>query len=267
MILYQAHINECLYNFTLDNTPRTILVYGDKGCGKHLFCKELSTKLSIPIEDITDKVSQELADSIYESSTMKLYLVEVESIGERGQNVLLKLMEEPPIGGYIVVVCESLERVLTTVKNRCYLVGFAPYPKDALQNFPHKYDWDYYRFCTTPGQVIEMDGEDVIGMYALAEKMVDKMRVASIPNALSLANKLRYKEEKDKFPIVPLLRMVRGICGERVINGDVGMGSYFTHFFFLTSDVMRVLSTTNIDKKMAIEHYIMKVKQLDSLCS
>ena len=55
-------------------------------------------------------------------------LDEAELLNPAGQNVLLKTLEEPPPGTFLILVTSSGERLLPTVRSRCQRVGFQPLP-------------------------------------------------------------------------------------------------------------------------------------------
>jgi len=54
-------------------------------------------------------------------------------VNEAGQNALLKTLEEPPGNAAIVLVAESLTRLLPTVRSRCRRVRFDPLPATAVE--------------------------------------------------------------------------------------------------------------------------------------
>jgi DNA polymerase III subunit delta' len=57
----------------------------------------------------------------------KVFIVdEAELIDGRGQNALLKTLEEPAPGSVIILVTSSEERLLPTIRSRCQRVGFVP---------------------------------------------------------------------------------------------------------------------------------------------
>lgn len=56
----------------------------------------------------------------------KVFIVdEAELLDPYGQNALLKTLEEPPPGTYILLVTTQEERLLPTIRSRCQRVGFA----------------------------------------------------------------------------------------------------------------------------------------------
>ena len=68
--------------------------------------------------------------AVYRSSVMgagKVFIIdEAERLETDGQNVLLKTLEEPPPGTIIILVTNSLDRLLPTVRSRCQTLGFFP---------------------------------------------------------------------------------------------------------------------------------------------
>jgi DNA polymerase-3 subunit delta' len=57
----------------------------------------------------------------------KVFIVdEAELIDPRGQNILLKTLEEPPDGTHIILVTSSEDRLLPTIRSRCQRIAFVP---------------------------------------------------------------------------------------------------------------------------------------------
>ncbi len=57
----------------------------------------------------------------------KVFLIdEAELLDTVGQNALLKTLEEPPPGTYIILVTTREDRLLPTIRSRCQRVGFQP---------------------------------------------------------------------------------------------------------------------------------------------
>ena len=76
-----------------------------------------------------DVLKSALLDPVYLASQLrhgKVFIVdEAELIDDRGQNLLLKTLEEPPAGTYIILVTSSEDRLLPTIRSRCQRVGFS----------------------------------------------------------------------------------------------------------------------------------------------
>ena len=51
----------------------------------------------------------------------------------QAQNALLKTIEEPPKGVFIILLCESLELILDTIKSRCQIYKLSPLTKNEIR--------------------------------------------------------------------------------------------------------------------------------------
>ncbi len=57
---------------------------------------------------------------------------EAELLDALGQNALLKTLEEPPPGTYVILISSSEDRLLPTVRSRCERVAFSPLDDDTV---------------------------------------------------------------------------------------------------------------------------------------
>ncbi len=66
----------------------------------------------------------------------KVFIIdEAELLDQYGQNALLKTLEEPPAGTYIVLVTSSEEHLLPTIRSRSQRVPFAPLPDEVTRTW------------------------------------------------------------------------------------------------------------------------------------
>jgi DNA polymerase-3 subunit delta' len=88
--------------------------------------------MSIPVEVLRD----ELIARVYIASKLrhrKVFIVdEAELLAPVGQNVLLKTLEEPPEGTFLILVTSSEDRLLITVRSRCQRVAFVSLPDEVI---------------------------------------------------------------------------------------------------------------------------------------
>ncbi len=74
---------------------------------------------SISVGDIREKVNDTVEIKPY-SSLYKVYIIDkADSMTVQAQNALLKTMEEPPEYAVIILIAQSLDRFLPTIKSRC----------------------------------------------------------------------------------------------------------------------------------------------------
>jgi DNA polymerase-3 subunit delta' len=58
---------------------------------------------------------------------------EAQALTEDAQNALLKILEEPPRGSILILVCHNGSRLLPTVRSRCQRVTFAPLARATVE--------------------------------------------------------------------------------------------------------------------------------------
>lgn len=77
-----------------------------------------------------DVLEKHLLEPVYRRARLgesKVFIVdEAELIDLTGQNVLLKTLEEPPPGTYIILITSNEDRLLPTIRSRCQRVAFTP---------------------------------------------------------------------------------------------------------------------------------------------
>ena len=66
----------------------------------------------------------------------KVFIVdEAELLSDDAQNALLKALEEPPAGTYLILVTASEDRLFPTVRSRCHAVAFVPLPDQIVEQW------------------------------------------------------------------------------------------------------------------------------------
>src|SRR5262249_17686774 len=58
-----------------------------------------------------------------------------DNLNDFGANALLKILEEPPPRGVLLLVCHSPGRLIATIRSRCRRLAFAPLPLEAATRF------------------------------------------------------------------------------------------------------------------------------------
>jgi len=75
-------------------------------------------KKSIGIEEVKN-IIQEINKKPYEGDRKVIILYNSDKMTEAAQNALLKTIEEPPNGSFMLLLCEKLDGILDTIKSRC----------------------------------------------------------------------------------------------------------------------------------------------------
>ncbi len=199
----QKNLVKKLKSYSIATLPHSILLLGEQGCGKHTAVQMMSEHYHLDVIDITDEISLETIENIYINSTAHFYLIDVNRINERQQNIILKFLEEPSINAYIILISTSKALLLDTVVNRCMSFEFEPYSKEELMQFLD-FDSDVDKllyYCHTPGQILKTSVESLNALVDLCDNIITNLRRARFTNIFKISQKFNYKEDTDKFEV------------------------------------------------------------------
>ena len=102
-----------------------------------------SEKLSFGVDDVRD-IIEEVYKKPFEKDKKVIIIHEGNKLTIQAQNALLKTIEEPPKGVYIIILCESLELILDTIKSRCEIYKLKPLTKSELYEYIKIKKFNYY---------------------------------------------------------------------------------------------------------------------------
>lgn len=239
--------------FTRDAFPHTILLVGESGCGKHLVARMAADKLGLPMIDITDELGYDLISNIQTASSGGMYLINLNGLGERQQNVLLKFAEEPSENVYVTLIANSDGGVLETVLNRCYVMRFKPYSAAELRQFSS--DGVALRYCHTPGQ-IKSAADSLSGIEELCKTIVGKLGRARFDNAMSIADKLNYKDEYDKYDVTVFMRiLLTSLADDCIINKKQSSAALYG----IVNDAQSKMADVRMNRRLIIENMLTRM--------
>ena len=202
MIVGQKKLVSMIDNAQLDVWPSTIVLYGDFGCGKHLLLNYISEKFGLATLELTEILNQETIENIYQKPEPTIYYLDSNKLSVKQQNMILKFIEEPSPTVFIILVAESTVGVLPTILNRCTKFTCAPYSEAQLKEC----EWMVrnpnelvYKICKTPGQLEDVDGDQIQALFALCDKIVSQVKKASYANTLTLVAKVNCDKDETKF--------------------------------------------------------------------
>lgn len=93
-----------------------------------------SEKSSFGVDDVRD-IIEEVYKKPFEKDKKVIIIHEGNKLTIQAQNALLKTIEEPPKGVYIIILCESLELILDTIKSRCEIYKLKLLTKSELYEY------------------------------------------------------------------------------------------------------------------------------------
>ena len=259
-IIGQNRILSVIDGLTLDTTPRTILLNGlCEGAGEHLVASYLAEHLGLPVDEITEKISDEFIDSIYLKPEPVVYVIDTVKLDVREQNVILKFIEEPLKNAYVVLLCDTTDLILNTVLNRCVVWALETYKEQDLEGFlSDKSKKEVIEIARTPGQVIEFENYDINEMLKRALYIISNIHRASFYNILKLINDVDFKgDAPDKFNLGAWLNVIERQITKLLI-GDCGNLSpiRLANALALTIKLNYNSKRVGIDKQSLYYHYL-----------
>ncbi|EKQ52110.1 MULTISPECIES: DNA polymerase III subunit delta' [unclassified Clostridium] len=142
-----------------DSFSHANLIVGNDGIGKSLIAKYISNNIikekgdvesvdivkyhpssnSFGVDDVRNIIN-EVNKKPYEGDKKVLILYGCDKLTAQAQNALLKTIEEPPKGVFLILLSDSLEIILDTIKSRCQIYKLTPLSKDEiLEYIDYKY--------------------------------------------------------------------------------------------------------------------------------
>lgn len=257
MLQYQDKLLYMIDNYSPTTFPHSIILNGEKGCGKHMLVSEIAAKYNLNIVDITEKLNLETLTEISLNPNPTLYLINGNDITIKEQNVILKFLEEPNESTYIIVLIDNINMLLTTIINRCIQFDFERYSDNALKSFNPEISDDLLELCRTPGDVIEFSNYPIIEIKELCTKIFDIIKDVNISNILKvLPDKIAFENEQTKFNVDLFFRCLHNISYKRIISG---MKEY--DIYLITAQLLSDMTIPRINKRHLYENYLIRLKQ------
>lgn len=119
------------------------LIVGEDGIGKCILARKIAIRLldkekdrqyadiieyrvaknkqSIGVKEVTENIIEEIKTKPFEGDKKIIIIYQADKMTTEAQNAFLKTVEEPPKGVFIILICESLEGILDTIKSRCQI--------------------------------------------------------------------------------------------------------------------------------------------------
>lgn len=137
-----------------DSFSHANLITGNDGIGKGIVARYLANAIlgkdnnsesidivkycpssaSFGVDEVRN-IIDEVNKKPYERNRKVLILYKCEKLTVQGQNALLKTIEEPPEGVYLILLSDSLETILDTIQSRCQVYKLTPLSKDEIKRY------------------------------------------------------------------------------------------------------------------------------------
>jgi len=154
-IIGHVNIIENISNRKLnDSFSHANLIVGNDGIGKSVVAKHMSAQImdrrdniesvdivkyypsssSFGVDDVRNVIN-EVSKKPYEGDKKVLILYKCDKLTVQAQNALLKTIEEPPKGVYLILLSDSLEMILDTIQSRCQIYKLTPLNKEDILTY------------------------------------------------------------------------------------------------------------------------------------
>ena len=115
MVTGQEKICNQIDKLTLDSFPRSLMLVGSKGAGKHLIVDYIANKFNLQVIDITTTLDQDSIEELYNRVEPYLYIIQANELSVKEENTILKFVEEPLKNSYIILLAETAIGILPTI--------------------------------------------------------------------------------------------------------------------------------------------------------
>lgn len=215
MIKGQEELFTKIDSFTNETLPHSILLIGEVGSGKDDVCRYIADKFDLDLFDLTESISNEFIDQINQMQTRSLYVVDIQKITIKDQNVMLKLYEEPSLSTYLILKSTTDYGPIDTILSRSYILKMKNFSKDLLESLIESDNKDYVlKICSTPGQIELANHTDIEKLKQLCDTMATKIETAPFFNVMSIADKINFSDNYDKFDLLLFIKALSQSCLE-----------------------------------------------------
>jgi len=196
-------------------------------------------KASFGVDEVR-KIIEEVSKRPYEGDKKVIIIHQGSKLTIQAQNALLKTIEEPPQGVYIMLLSESLELLLETIKSRCQIYKLTPLNKqDMIKYIDGLKETDKEKILVAlaygegiPGRAQRMlKDEELHGLRNLIIELFDEINKRNNNTVIEYEKKfLKYKIEKEE-----VLRLITSFIRDIIVYKEL-------------KDKDRIINIDKIDK-------------------
>lgn len=258
----QKKILSKIENVTLSTFPHALMLEGSRGSGRKLLIHNICQKLGFEYIDITNTISKELLDEIYLKTIPMVYVINIDNLTIKQENSILKFVEEPLNTIFIVFVTENKDLVIPTIVNRCQVWTLQTYSKQELETLIiNREDIFILDYVDTPGELLayQRNKDNILQMIAMSDKILDCISRASIPNILTIPDKMCFDKEQNKWDVDHFINILYHTIKRRYMKHPEL--SYY-EAYRITSKLCYALRIPRINKRKLVENYLLDLKYI-----
>ena len=253
---------------TIDRFPKFTIFVGPKGSGRKTLVKEIFKRLNIPIIEFGTSVDdvRQTINIAYEQVKPICYMCpQADNMSLSAKNGLLKVTEEPPQNAYFVLILEDLCNTLETIQSRGTPFILDPYSKEELISYrkykQYKPDYDkiIQEVCDNTGEVDELFSCDINAFYKFAETIVNSIHIPTSGNIFKISKQIKSKDTENGYDGLLLFKAVRNLFLKKGIETK---DKKYLCASIITSECLRDLRLTNVNKVGTVDMWIMNVRSV-----
>ena len=160
----------------------------------------------------------------------------VDVLNDYGANALLKILEEPPARGVLLLVCHSPGRVIATIRSRCRRLPFVPLDLEETARFVREREEVTHEEALrlakmaggAPGRAWMLAQQNAIALDDAARALLAELPALDESLALSLADRFRGAEGQAQFNLLMdrLAERVHELTAGRAGQGIGGLARW-----------------------------------------
>ncbi|MBU1383122.1 AAA family ATPase [Myxococcota bacterium] len=225
-----------------------------------------------PTQNIKIEAIRELESRVikgpFESPNLVVIIDSMDKMMPASSNALLKTLEEPPSGTFLILLATSAESVLPTIRSRCNLINFAPLDDSILlqylqDNYPDiSEDLGANLISLSRGSIGTLNDfisdENFGGLLTLSQEMVNCIIGGNMQTILELSE----AASSDPQSIQRLFRLFEMRLGQIIQNGISGRKPVpdFNEWFKIIKKSAGEINT-NVNKRLFFEHLLWTLRR------
>jgi DNA polymerase-3 subunit delta' len=194
----------------------------------------------------------------------------VDFLNDFGANALLKILEEPPSRGVLLLVCHAPGRVIATIRSRCRRLAFAPLDLETAARFVRAREEvnaeEALRLAKmaggAPGRAWALSQQNAIALDDAARELLADLPRVDESLALSLADRFRGAEGQAQFNLLMdrLAERVHALTAERAGQGAGGLAPWAEAWETL-QNLPKEAEALNLDRADALFSALQELRQ------
>lgn len=259
-VLGQEKLCEKINNKRLEDFPHTLLLVGEYGCGKHYISYQISTNYELPLYDISDTLTLDKITEIVLDPSPAFYLIDTNNITIKEQNTILKFLEEPLIGCYIILLTENVSSLLDTILNRCMIWQFEKYDDNTLKSFLRDTNnIQIIEYARTPGQILELLDNNLDEMISYCTTIIDKVPSTNLSNILNILDKIAFDSKSNNtYAYITFIKVLHKVSYDKCVKSNFEDSDFKR--FKLVQKLCYESQISNINRKSLFENFLLNLK-------